>query len=534
MNHSDSPSGAPDPVRTDWSRRSLLAGALSMSVLPSAIAAGMRRGVREDAEVVDVLLVGAGVSGCYAACRLSQKSPGSRIELHERSDRIGGRLWSIKPEGMTRQVAELGGMRIANNQTPLLNLVSELGLTVDPYPATTPQDLYFLRGIRTRASKLVASPEFGYRVREDLRGKTLHELFRFVVKTATGQETWARDEMREAVASVRYRGRLLHDLPYEWVFNDILGHEGAAMLFAGMGYGRPNTNAAVFMKEAMLDLFVHGYSHVRGGYQQVPLKLADRARQQGVDIHFGHEMNDLRFEGDLTVVTFRTSDGETLIRKAKKVVTTLPMSAYQYLPDQCPLRGSNGLTAMESEMLPVPATKIYVNFPNQWWNGMGIKSGRSITDIPIRQVFYLDDPSGRGLSLSPYAAGVLDSGFWSPLLPSTGHRADGDCLAAVTIRKQLAEMHGIDIPKPSEILFRSFDGGKVGYGWNMWRPGVEPWKIAPAARQPIPGREVYCVGEATSTIQGWVMETIETTESVLRSKFGLGRPDWWPASYELQ
>jgi hypothetical protein len=92
-------------------------------------------------------------------------------------------------------------------------------------------------------------------------------------------------------------------------------------------------------------------------------------------------------------------------------------------------------------------------------------------------------------------------------------------------------MHGIEIPKPSEILYRDFQGGKVGHGWNMWRPGVEPWKVAPAARQPIPGREVYCVGEATSTIQGWVMETIETTESVLRTHFDLERPTWWPASY---
>jgi monoamine oxidase len=515
---------------TRISRRQVLAGVISMGVLPAA----MPRLLRRAPEVLDVLVVGGGVSGCYAASRLAKASPGDRIALHERGDRIGGRLWSVKPTGMSQQVAELGGMRIADNQTPLLGLVASLGLTVDPYPATTAEDIYFARGIRTRASKLVAGPASGFQVREDLRGRTISELFEIVVKKSTGGKNWSRAEIHEIVDEVKYRGHLLRELPYEWLFQDILGHEAARMLVFAMGYGRPNVNAAVFMKEAMLDLFIGGYRHVRGGYQQVPLQLAEKARRQGVDVRMESEMIDLRFDGDLTAVTFRDAAGGTQVRKARKVVVTLPMSAYGRLPEGCPLRGPNPLTVMRDAMLPVPATKIYVNFPTQWWKSMGIDSGRSITDLPIRQVFYLGDPSGRGLTLSPYVAGVHDSGFWSSLLPASGHRGPGDGLAGDSIRRQLQKMHGIEIPKPSEILFRRFEGGAVGHGWNMWRPGFEPSEIVSAARTPIAGREVHCVGQATSRIQGWVMNTLETTESVLRSKFGLERPDWWPASYELQ
>ena len=521
--------GDPRGLR-ELTRREVLAGAVSMSVLPTVAS----RRSRGDRDVLDVLVVGGGVSGCYAASRLADASPERRIELHERADRIGGRLWSVKPEGMTRQVAELGGMRIADNQTPLLGLVSALGLSVDPYPATTAQDLYYARGIRTRASKLLAGPGSGFLVRKDLRGRTVSELFDIVVKKATGRASWSSGEVQTIVETLRYRGHLLRDLPYEWVFEDILGHEAARMLVFAMGYGRPNTSAAIFIKEAMLDLFIGGYRHVRGGYQQVPVRLADRARKQGVDFRMGSEMIDLRFDGDLTAVTFRDAEGRTSVRKARKVVVTLPMSAYDLLPDSCPLRGDNPLATMRAAMLPVPATKIYVNFPTQWWTQMKISSGRSITDLPIRQVFYLEDPSGRGLTLSPYVSGEIDSGFWSPLLPTSGHRGSGDSLAGETIRRELRQMHGIEIPKPSEILFRGFPGGAVGHGWNMWRPGFEPSKIVPGARQPISGRDVYCVGQATSRIQGWVMNTLETTESVLRSRFGLGRPDWWPASYEVQ
>ena len=102
------------------SRRAVLAGAISLGVLPTATPRPLRRG----SDVLDVLVVGGGVAGCYAATRLAESTPDSRVELHERSDRIGGRLWSVKPAGMDRQVAELGGMRIADDQTPLLGLAT--------------------------------------------------------------------------------------------------------------------------------------------------------------------------------------------------------------------------------------------------------------------------------------------------------------------------------------------------------------------------------------------------------------------------
>ena len=512
-------------------RRTAMATALSIGVMPSALKSLGRSRARDDSDVLDVLVVGGGVSGCYTAWRLAKANPKARIEVFERSDRIGGRLWSVKPEGMTNQVAELGGMRIASNQYPLINLVSELGLKTDPYPATQPQDIYFLRGIRSRASELVASKKYGYRVRKDLEGKTMDDLFNMVIQEATGKTEWNREELQSVFTKVRFKGELLHKLPYRWVFEEVLGHEGTKMLLESMGYGRPNTNAAVFLEEAVLDLFIDGYSHVRGGYQKVPLSLAEQAGKLGVGFNFKHEMLDLEFDGDLNVVSFRASDGSTRSVKAKKVVMTIPLSAYRFLPNSCPLRGDNGLRKLAASLQDVPATKIYVNFPSQWWTSLGIKSGRSISDLPIRQVFYLPDESGRGLTLSPYASGANESGFWSPLLPGDKHRLSGDSMVAKTIVQQISTMHGIDIPEPSEILYRSFNGGYEGNGWNMWRPGCEPWLVAPAARQPIPGRGVYCVGQATAQVQGWVMDTIASAETVLRSEFRLDRPHWWPASY---
>jgi monoamine oxidase len=44
---------------------------------------------------LDVAIVGAGSAGTYVAYRLLQARPDWRIAIFERSNRIGGRLWSL-------------------------------------------------------------------------------------------------------------------------------------------------------------------------------------------------------------------------------------------------------------------------------------------------------------------------------------------------------------------------------------------------------------------------------------------------------
>jgi protoporphyrinogen oxidase len=59
---------------------------------------------------LDVAIVGAGAAGTYLAYRLIQARPDSRIAIFERSSRIGGRLWSVRVDGLPAPI-ELGGMR---------------------------------------------------------------------------------------------------------------------------------------------------------------------------------------------------------------------------------------------------------------------------------------------------------------------------------------------------------------------------------------------------------------------------------------
>jgi monoamine oxidase len=512
------------------SRRAVLAtGATIMAAPTASLGRGLRRLHRN---VLDVAIVGGGVSGCYAAWRLSARAPNRSVGVFERSDRIGGRLWSVKPTGMSEQVAELGGMRIANNQTPLLNLTRLLNLTLDPYPATEPDNFFYLRGMRTRAKDLVCSPEFGYRPRREFEGKTGDELFAYALQELTGKTEWTRETFATAKPSMTFQGDPLNEFPYEYVFRQLLGTEASRFLLETTGYGRPNINIVQFLEEGALDLFIKGFKHVRGGYDLVPKGLAEQAKAQGSTFTMGMSLVDLQFDGELTVLTFASGSGPTTEVRAKHVILTIPDTAYEFIDPKSPLSQPNGMTNLLANLLGVLATKVYVNFPSQWWRQLGMIGGRSITDLPMRQCFYLNDPSGRGLTLSPYASGEASEGFWHPLLqPTSKHRMSADGHAGKAIVDQLNEMHGTTVPQPSELIYRTFDGGHVGRGWNMWAPGANVASIVPKARQPLNDRRVFCCGQATAEIQGWVMGTIGATESVLRKNFHLARPGWWPESY---
>jgi monoamine oxidase len=85
-----------------------------------------------------VLVVGAGLAGLRCAEMLQRSGVG--VELHEATERIGGRCWSAYglAEGV---VAEHGGELIAPDHRHVAALADELGLQLEDRMAATPQEL---------------------------------------------------------------------------------------------------------------------------------------------------------------------------------------------------------------------------------------------------------------------------------------------------------------------------------------------------------------------------------------------------------
>ncbi|KAL4004982.1 hypothetical protein ACER0C_004695 [Sarotherodon galilaeus] len=85
------------------------------------------------AEIWDVVVVGAGLSGLSAAHWLKKRDATMKILILEGKDRVGGRTVTVKlPAANDVDRWDLGGQWVGSTQTHVLKLIKELGLEVYP------------------------------------------------------------------------------------------------------------------------------------------------------------------------------------------------------------------------------------------------------------------------------------------------------------------------------------------------------------------------------------------------------------------
>ena len=111
----------------------------------------------------DVLIVGAGVSGLYAAWRLLKQDQSRKVTIIERLDRTGGRLDTdlIKIKGDANTESEVrdeeGGMRFTYQMDELMSLFYGLNLCdqIVDFPMKT--NRFFVRGHSFTAEEAAAN-----------------------------------------------------------------------------------------------------------------------------------------------------------------------------------------------------------------------------------------------------------------------------------------------------------------------------------------------------------------------------------------
>ena len=135
--------------------------------------------------IIDVAIVGGGVSGVYTGWRLltsdlskselsqfADESGKLNVQVFELSDRIGGRLISLDPPEMNGIKAEFGGMRYLTNQPLVSGLIDKLGLANKAFPVSGDENIYYLRGKHLRHRDFKNPKDVPYRLSWQEQGKT--------------------------------------------------------------------------------------------------------------------------------------------------------------------------------------------------------------------------------------------------------------------------------------------------------------------------------------------------------------------------
>ncbi|MGH6872463.1 MAG: flavin monoamine oxidase family protein [Rhizomicrobium sp.] len=521
------------------SRRQVLSGGVAATVA----LAGMRaRAVRAMPPAdLDVAVIGGGVSGAYTAWRLRQAQPGLRVGLFEMSGRIGGRLRSIAFPQAPHLVGEVGGMRFLEVQKHVFNLVRTLNLPRRGYPITLPPDRVDLRGTNLSVAEIgQPSKLFPYAIKPADQSPASTLYMDGMSRIVPGAKSMSRAQWRTVRSTFRYKGRLLKDWAAWALLSTVFSAEEMRFMQDASGYDD------VAFTESGLDELDYTFLAddeskpfftLAGGYQRLPLALAQEAGHLGAGLSMQTRLSSVAVKPDGFALSLRDRSGRNHAVTARRVVLAMPRRALEAVKG---LGDDPRIAPLLASVTPVPACKALLLYPRPWWRDLGIAAGRSVTDMPARQFYALgaeperlpiEPANGMGLLMMYSDAGTV--AHWQELAsPAPPDAAGFQWLPATSqlageLHREAGIVYRATPPAPLAACFQDWTAEPFGGGWHYWAKGCDGLQLADRVMQPLPGRDLFICGEAYGTYSaGWVEGAVERAETMLQKHFGLKPPAW--------
>ncbi|NEZ04321.1 FAD-dependent oxidoreductase [Wenzhouxiangella sp. XN201] len=494
-----------------------------------------------------ITIIGAGVSGLYAAWRLLEAGHDSAsLTVLEATDRIGGRLWSLRMQPDSTLPAELGGM-FFNDRQPLVYGLCSRALDLPKEPVAPEPDFAWLRATRFRIAEFADPKKQPYNLAPDEQGLSYYQLLDLactriapdIKKLWPNDPDGSREQTLDYLKQHEFDGRPLWRWGFWNLLSRVISNEAWLALRGMISSNALLSNWNGF--DAMVAVVVEQsgqWFRLTHGYQHLPERLAEVLEQAGVAVLKGHVVERVERDGKGLRLMVDSKEGTSAVG-TDRLVLAVPKLALSALVDASPDLRQGGLTTTMDSVDSVPNCKIFLTFDKPWWRDVPDGPGRigrgsygvSHTDLPMRQCYYLgvDKGSGQALMLASYPDTDAVS-FWRALTPDSGRGAelasDLSPVALTEIRRELSEMHGVDVPQPTAGRFIDWTHWPYGGGWHNWLPGWKSWEVTESMCAPITGLPVHLCGETYSTAQGWVEGALQTTEDMLQRCFHLSAPDW--------
>lgn len=534
---------------------------------------------------LDIAVIGGGVSGAYSAWRLQQEAGSTQsIGLFEYSGRIGGRLFTVTMPGLPHVKAEVGGMRyIPDEHIMVAKLVGHLGLPTKDFPMGAPDpvgsrcNLFYLRGRHFRLHELSDPAKVPYNLAWSERGMGPTNLQVQVMNNLYPNfgNLSLCDQMK-----IKIFGKPIWKYGFWDLLYRVLSNEGYQFMRDAGGYDANVANA-----NAVTQLPATEYSDntkfltLRDGYDQLPITLVKQFNDdfegiapKGSRVSMNHRLDEitinpgaeyrytLTFRRTVTAgyKTISAEDDTPITVFAKKVVLAMPRRSLELIKSE--FFNDPWLKENIPSVLIQSAFKLFLAYERPWWRALGLVAGRSVTDLPVRQIYYFGTEaeqegglpylnsllmaSYNDISTVPFWKGLEDGEPFQGYMPSCiepGVRnpvPDAECVATdemvYVANRQVSEVHALpEIPKPYSAVYHSWNEDPYGGGWHEWKANYRLDEIMCRMRKPVADQDIFIVGEAYSYGQGWVEGALDTAESMLQDFFGLKCPYWMDPSYQL-
>lgn len=518
---------------------------------------------------LEVAIVGGGVSGLYAAWRLSTLPHPPRVAVFETSDKLGGRIDTAElPVPPPAAKAEFGAMRFLPSMQMVSGLLKYLDIQREPFPGLDVRET-FLRGVQINSG----GTNLPYRFAAGESGN-LGALFEKILDgTVSGAFKLTGQQWFEVMRNAKFKGNELWQWGMENVGQEFISQEAYDYLCdaSGLDSALLTANAATAIRgivAVLPDFATQKVFRPVNGFGSLIEALRQRiAACPSCSIHTQRRVISVvrAREGRLTLdfaPAWGTSQDVPDQVTADKVIFALPRRALELIDLGRLFSDSfSGRTLLMKKLAGVngiPAFKLSVVYEKPWWQGYtsttqvrkGFKNGYAVTDLPLRQVFFglgvgSTDAGNERVLLASYAD-TRAARFWTGQAQVSFSAIGGGGEGKVeltgpgnlsdAINQQLRALLQVDgsMPEPLSVGYMDWSADPFGGGWHEWVPGVDVITAIPEMRQPIPDAPVYVCGEAYSWFQSWIEGALISAERLLQEHFQLPWPtDWLPTDYDL-
>lgn len=566
---------------------------------------------------IEVAIIGAGTSGLYSAYRLvsDKKFKASEVQIFDMNSKLGGRLESVMMPGMNFW-GELGGMRYLTSQEIVTTLIEGYPdpenkekripvlkdqMTPIPFPMGEPSKLLmYLRKERLKQDAWNVAQTEGkklptrYYLNDDDFGLSSDQLFNKIIYDVLMADPWVAETYGSKIKgdsplnysfeltsedwdSIKpklvynfpnspYDSRKVNDIGFWNLMKDQVSEEGYQFLANAGGYysNTINWNSAEAFPYMVGD-FSEGmiYKTIEEGYDSIAYAVANAYMEnEGACIWsenklltFTKDHPESAYKYQLTFLNLKTNTQWKVY--ANSIILAMPRRSLELLSQDNFFFNTNENSVLNKNITSVimePAFKILMGFEYPWWSELGIDSGHSITDLPMRQCYYFgtDPQTDNSMLLGSYGDMETET-FWKALSedkvlfevkPAKSasleelHQLDDVQATKFMVNElmnQLRELHGdsVTIPDPYVTYFKDWTNEPFGAGYHAWKAGYSVKNVMQYMRKPVYDEQIHICGEAYSDQQGWVEGAFCVAEKMLQEYFGLDRPYWLSPDYYL-
>lgn len=469
-------------------------------IIPTSIPAKemiqiIRNGLPKSRFPKSIIIIGAGLSGLVAGSLL--KEAGHSVKILEASNRVGGRVYTLRTPFSNGLYLDAGAMRIPESHYLVLEYVRQFGLPIQLFINETPEDILYVNGIKAQLKNYLMNPDIlRYPVAPQERGKTAQQLLNMAVRPIL--DFIHQDPRRNwpQVVNAYDRYSMHAFLKYGAAYSD------GAIEMMGVLLGIEG-----FMEESFLDIWRflmpledRRFYQIPGGNDLLPRAFLPKLWG---DLLFGHRVTRMiQHPNGVTILSDQEGAANTASLMGDLAIVTVPFTVLKRIEVEPRDSFSHLKWKAIRELHYILDTKTGLEFKSRFWERGGQSGGRTITDLPIRFTYYpsygIGTP-GPAVILASYTLGD-DAMTWDGLSSEERIRY---CL------KNLAAIHG-DQVYHEFVRGASFSWSQNPYScgdWVIFKPGQQtelfPYIAAPEGR-------FHFAGEHTTLTHGWMQGAIES------------------------